>query len=372
MAEVDDDGRVYLPAAVRKKIAEGERAFTAQFDPNAQQPTQQAEAPKAQVDVPTVQHEPQPTNPDPLETEPEPQSEPQPQPEPTPPPQAADQQERRLRTLQGRMRADAERHNAQMVEMQRQLSEAMGQITQLTTKLLTGETPSKTPDKKTLTGQQLRSITSKEREDYGDAFIDMVARAAEEVAEQLVTARVGEVQATTADLGTRLANTTKQLNLTKEQRRNKWLDDNVPGWQVQDEDPGFMDWLQEEDAFSGVQRVLILKNAMDQENFARIKTIFDGYARETGAIAPQPSPRPTATGTGRVNLAAQVLPNGGNGRVDAISSDPEAPPTADEIAKYFDRKLRRPKSLTEAEITRMERRMANALAAGTVQPRYRV
>jgi hypothetical protein len=220
----------------------------------------------------------------------------------------------------------------------------------------------------------LASITDKEREDYGAELIELVARAAQEIADQTVAERLGELQPQVQALSGRLESREEAEKRERTARFNSWMDAHVQGWRRQDDDPLFSDWLQLDDPFSGVRRMQILANAMHQEDYNRVKMIFEGYVKEQVATTvPTPNPKPAASGNGQIRMETLAAPNGGRGRTDVItpSDAPEVPPTPAEIKRYYDRKIRNPKSLSEAEIAQMEGRIARALAAGTIvaQPR---
>lgn len=364
-----DDGRITLPPAVRKKITEGQQAFDAQFQPPSATPPEAVSSPAdPPQDQPPTEETPVT---DPNEQPPigDPPSE-----EPSQEGSLADFQarllhaEHRFNSLQGRYRTDMERQARQLADVQRQLNESMAQVTALTAKL-SANNPENEPQNKNLTRRRnFARITDAERAEFGEGFFDMLARANEDIIEQEVAARLGQLPDAVKNLATRLDQSDHRYSLTKQERREQWLDGNVAGWREQDADPGFMQWLQQEDAFSGVPRIGILSHAMERDDYTRIKLIFEGYAQELGAIAPTVPPRPSATSNGQARLKAQAMPNGGGGRVDAIVPNaPEAPPTPEEIAAYYARKTRNRKSLTEAEITHMEGRIARGLAAGTIR-----
>ncbi len=375
----DDDGNVQLPAAVRARIAEGQRLFKAQHEAPPPPQTQEVSPPPG---TPQVVQEPQPTNPSPVYN---------PTPE-VPPPQANAEErhqpreeenslaalqrqlqrsEQANRTLQGRMREQLSQRDKQIADLQAAINNATQQMAELTARVLAnGNTNGGAVNNGLTNRQRFDKVTDAERKDYGDDFLDMVGRVAQEIVDQRMATVVGPIQTKYDALGNEIQQTQKTLKVSKDDRRNRWLDSNVPGWRQIDIDPGFADWLEDEDVNSGFPRKVILAKAVDDENFNRIKSIFEGYATELGVIAPPPPPR---TQQGRARLEAQAMPNGGNGRVDAIVPDaPEAPPTPEEITAYFHRKIHHPRSLTEAEITRFEGRLRNGLATGTIRGQPRV
>jgi hypothetical protein len=143
------------------------------------------------------------------------------------------------------------------------------------------------------------------------------------------------------------------------------MDGNVSGWREQDEDPEFSSWLKQKDQFSGMVRMKILHDALETEDYPRVKLIYEGYATERQAIAPQrrasTAAAATAAANGRTTLGRMAAPNGGrSSRPPATNlNNPEAVPlTPAEISAYYTRKIRFPKSLTTAEIDLMEKRIA--------------
>jgi hypothetical protein len=377
---VRDDGSVILPAAVKAKIKAGNDALATLTNAPEQLPPPVQPPPQPVQQVVEAKGEDQPTHPTPAylrTTEPVvPQQDQQSADTPVPTDEASQLQEQlrlaeqRLRTMDGRRQAEVRRANEQTQTLQNQVNTLTAQIAELTNKIMSNSHDTGS-GKKVLTGpRSLSSITQKEVEDYGPAFVDMVARAAEEVAQGIVAERMAQIQTRTEEISSRLDTSDRAAHLTKEQRRNKWLDANVPGWQAINESQDFVDWLWQEDTYSGIERMSILKRAMDGENFDRIKSIFEGFVKELGVTTPSRVP---VGATQTVNPKTLVVPkNGGGGRVDAIVPNaPEPPLTGAEVDAYFARKIRNPKSLSEDEITRMEARIKRCLANGNYigQPR---
>lgn len=384
----DSEGNVHIPAAVRARIAEGQRLFKAQAEGSLpQQPTPQpvaSPAPVAPPGTPTAQQEPQPTHPSPPMVPLNPEGSPpiaaqgETHHEEHPEDALASLQrqlqvaEQRNRTLQGRMRQEVGARDGQINELRSSVQTLTTQMAELTARLLSGGQPVSSAENIPLTTRgRVGNITEAERNDYGEPFFDMIGRVAQEIADRRIAEQMASVSAKYDALGERVNQTQSGLKLSKDERRNRWLDVNLNGWRDIDNDPGFMDWLNQEDVNSGFPRMAILRKAIDDDNYDRIKSIFNGYVQELGVIAPPPPPR--TAGNGRARLEAQAMPNGGGGRVDAIVPDAhEAPPTPDEISAYFHRKIHHPRSLTEAEITRFEGRMRTGLANGTIRGQQRI
>jgi hypothetical protein len=105
------------------------------------------------------------------------------------------------------------------------------------------------------------------------------------------------------------------------------LDTNVKTWREVNVSSGFLDWLQQEDGFSGENRHELLKRAFERNETARVQRFFTAYLAEStsgGEPAKAGSPR----ATDRPNAPSVVTPSAlvapGRGRAAPVAGAPEA------------------------------------------------
>jgi hypothetical protein len=299
---------------------------------------------------------PQPPNPEPPAQDPPPVNPPAQDPPPPAPPQQPDltaevsRLTQAFETLKGK-------YNSELGPLQTQLRAAHAEIERLKKEQEKKLTPPPEPAT-TLTADEIR--------DVGPDLVEVIGKKAREIADGLVSAKMAELQDKIDALGGMVDNIGKEAKTTARDRFERYMDTNVANWRTQDINPEFIGWLQEEDAFSGVQRLAILRTAMAQEQFARVKTIFEGYVAEKAAVAQAGKDKRPALDT----LAA---PNGNRGRTAAINPD-NAPvaPTGDEVRAFY-RKLANPNhGMPEAEVKAFKSRIHAAVAAGKLMTQPRI
>jgi hypothetical protein len=113
-------------------------------------------------------------------------------------------------------------------------------------------------------------ITPQERADYGDEFLNVVAKQAR----ASTAAEVQQLQAGMNEL---------HQAVQREQRRHMTaqLDKHHPEWRGQNKEPGFLQWLHGRDPFSGTTRQALLDQAWQSGAADRVLNIFQAYRKES-------------------------------------------------------------------------------------------
>jgi len=177
-------------------------------------------------------------------------------------------------------------------------------------------------------------ITAKEREDYGDEFLNVVAKTAK--------------AASAADLHQlqQGMNEVKQtLHATQRQQMARLLDERLPEWRAINTDPAFLSWLETKDAFSGRTRSELLQQAWASGAGERVLAIFQSY-------------RAGSPGPGRPGAARQAGGAGGRGGKRVI--------LAKEITQFHDDVRRGRYVGREKEKEAFDREMIEAAAEGRI------
>lgn len=375
MAEKPGTSEIMIPREVQKKIAEG----------RALQERLAAEVRGEPILAPAVQQEPPPVV---VVGDPPPEPQQAALPQDPPPvivegeeaqPDATDSEFTRLehayRSLQGRYNNEVERARSVVEEQAARMVALQQQLLDLTARV----TENSTAEKKVLTPSRDENIlTDDEVRDYTPQFFDMMRRVIRSEIGEAVDSRVAAITPRVDKLADRISDHDASAERARWARFDAYMDANVSGWREQDADPDFSGWLKQVDAFSGVERMKILHDAIHSEQMARVKLIYEGYASERQAISPPrrasaAAAAPAAAANGRDKLSRMAAPNGGRSSrpaPPATAGNLEAVPlTEAEIAAYYSRKIRFPKSLTPAEIDLMERRIAfTANMAATSTP----
>lgn len=270
-----------------------------------------------------------------------------------------------FRTLQGKYNSETARLNGQLRELQTKLDAAATKIIELTT---SSETP---PKNNPLTGgADYGKVTDEEVEEFGPKLIGLVERRAQEIAAGLVSAKVAELQTKLDKLGSSVEGLDEARHLTEADRRNAYLDQHMPGWREIDNDPLFLEWLDDEDAFTGFSRRDVLARAMRLNDYARIVLIFEGYSKEQQALSAHTRPNGKAP-----KVRADTLAAPSSGR--ATPRQPTAPATPEtftsqQVRDFYNKRATNRTGMTEVEIADMEKRIHEAAQSNRIVSNRRV
>jgi hypothetical protein len=236
-----------------------------------------------------------PNNPNPAENQPAPAAaEPA---APTPEPQAMDW-EQRYRTLQGMF-------NAQVPKLQAELRTANQQVAELRQALEQRTAAPKAPSSPLL--------TDKDVEDFGQDTIDVMRRAARQEATEQFSGIIENLQKQIATLQTtvvpKVAQFEQAATVSREEKFMRDLDTLSPTWRQLNNDPAFLDWLDEVDPFTGTIRQKLLDTAVQAADAHRAATFFTAFAAAKPAVVPTPTPQPGVS----PELEALVTPGKGRG-----------------------------------------------------------
>jgi hypothetical protein len=198
--------------------------------------------------------------------------------------------------------------NAPLHKQNKELADRIGALEQL----LEGSRQQQAPPQ---AASQAKLITSQEEEDFGPEMIDVIRRAAKEVASPL--------QAEIEQLRNQVGNTTATITRSTRQSMLNTLGEQIPEWKEINVAPEFHSWLALPDPFSGVTRKSLLQAAYDKNETSRVLAFFNGFVSELAATAPaeaSQTPVPTERNSpskptlqqlaapGRARTAASVTP----------------------------------------------------------------
>jgi hypothetical protein len=185
-------------------------------------------------------------------------------------------------------------------------------------------------------------LTEQEVADYGPEFIDVVRRAATEIAAPLQA----EIQRLRSEMGT-VQQETGNAFLT---RMHATIGGLVPDWQEINRDQRFMDWVKLPEVYSGVIRQQLMQDAWNNGDALRVAAFFQAFLQEAAAVDPQrgtrpqppppmmvPAREPGAPGTvplaTRLSLDQLAAP----GRAHSGTQQPASKPvyTAQDITRFY-------------------------------------
>lgn len=208
--------------------------------------------------------------------------------------------EKRYKSLQGMFNAEVPRLQAQMKELQSQLSAERAKA--------------EAADRvKAYQPEQL--VTDKDVEAFGSDLIDVIDRKAREVASNMVGTKMIELEAENQTLREQLSGVSERQVSNDRRAFFGELERLVPDYEAVNVDPGFLGWLAEIDSLSGLSRQEYLNNAYGTFDVQRTAALFNTYKQ---LMAPAPSrtanklERQVAPGTSKVSSST---PANGSDRI---------------------------------------------------------
>jgi hypothetical protein len=206
----------------------------------------------------------------------------------------------------------------------------------------------------------LSTVTAKEREEFGEELVQLMARIAKANSGQEVRLLQAEVN--------RLKGSVQQtVQIGSETRMEKvWnmLDAWRNDWRVINDSQQFLDWLQNIDIMSGRPRQEGLTAAFESGDGTRVTGIFKRFVEEDSSFRPTAQPTPPAAQVDQATLVApspprggsEVAPNGSSGRIFSEQ----------EISDFYSRVQRG--RITPEEKASTEKEIMAAVAANRVRP----
>lgn len=134
-------------------------------------------------------------------------------------------------------------------------------------------------------------ITDEERAQFGPDLIDVIERAAAAKILPQVDAQIAPVR-TAQDAAAQTASQAQHdVAVSEREKTLAALEKAVPNWIQQNEDEGFLQWLNENDAYAGVPRGRLLTDAFQANDANRVIALFKGFQTENAVVTPSdPTP----------------------------------------------------------------------------------
>lgn len=260
-----------LPKAVRDQVKQAEKLAKEIYDEDGK------------LKNPAAEPEPEPTP----EPAPEPQAQ-EPAKEPAQEPAKPVDYEHKFKVLQGKYNAEVPRLQKSLTraeDQNRELSQRMLNLEGMLASLSAVKEPAKEPAK-----PSLPEITDDERAQFGDDLIDLIERTSLRATLPEVEKRVHKVSERVTQVGEKVAHNETSVAESKRQQVFKDLATAVPNWAEQNENPDFLDWLDQEEGMSGYTRGHFLTEAMKRNDGPTVIKYFKGFQGENAADTAEPAP----------------------------------------------------------------------------------
>jgi hypothetical protein len=364
--EVEARRLAHLPQDIASRIRAGQQMVSEFYGPDGQMlsPDQIEQNRVAKLDGAQGG---KPQEEQPSEGGPAPQEEQPPPQQPAPQEGAEEPWEQRYKSLQGlfnKMAGEQQRRDDEVSKLREQLEKV--------------QTP---PESVTApVTADLAPLTDQERASVGDD--ELLEYAARHTFQKLLP-RIKQLEDKIAGLEGGMKPIQQQVQHVQNETLFSQLDRRLPEWRQQNQDPKFIQWLNEIDPFSRIQRHLVLKQGVDAGDTDRVLTVFNTFKAETGtktqtgasaakpngADNPQGTGKPNGTTSSRVPLDTLVHP----GRVRsagtiATQNATDEPPTVTraELMQFRNDRARGVFRNNPDKLAEWEDYFNKAIAAGTV------
>lgn len=339
-----EDADVKLPAAIRAAAARSAQIHAQAYEQEqqpGQQPGQQEQQPGQQEQATNAKEEVKP------EASPEvgtPSASPQ-----SDAKAGADDFQHRYNSLKGRY--------DKQEDMIRQLTSRIGQLESLLARAEKAQQPAQqpTPD------LQFKGISNEDREAYGDDFLDVAARAAQEKLNPEIAALKRQVAELSGKVGTVAERTEQQVM----QDMYGYLDQKLPDWRALNRNPKFLAWANLPDAYSGAIRISMMRDAYSKGDAQRVLRFFTGFLADEAATDPASANKPE-TPTGKVSLEQFAAPGRAKAPAATVTPGEKETITRAQISQFYRDVNRGVYKGNEAEKNRLEQEIFKAEAEGRV------
>lgn len=164
--------------------------------------------------------------------------------------------------------------------------------------------------------EQFTSLSAEDRDAYGDEFLDVAARAAQEKLYPEISRLKKQVEELTGKFG-------QTAKLTKEQTQQhmySMMDTDLPNWRELNRSPDFLAWANLPDPFSGDIRINMMRNAFELGDGPRVLRFFKGFLADEAALEPVKQLQPEMPKNGKVPLGSFAAP--GRAKAPAAQTPP--------------------------------------------------
>jgi hypothetical protein len=186
-------------------------------------------------------------------------------------PAAGETWERRFKGLQGRYDRDVRQTREALAQMSDQIVRLQNENASLRPVAAAAATAQPPPP--------ASLISDQERQEYGEEFIDVSRRIAQEVAAPLVN----EITSLRSQLGM-VQQETGNSFMT---RMNEGIGSVVKNWREINQHPRFIEWAKLPDVFSGAIRQQLMQDAWNAGDTRRVAAFFQAFLAEEATVDPQ-------------------------------------------------------------------------------------
>lgn len=194
----------------------------------------------------------------------------------------------KYKVLQGKYNAEVPRLKRQNDKLEADNAELKQRLLNLEGMIAAMQTRDAEPPKPK--DDPLPVISDDERAQFGDDLIDLMERVAKRATLPEIEAHLKPLEGRVKQVGEKVAHTETSVAESKRQQVFDRLASAVPDWVQQNEDPKFLEWLDQEEGMSGKTRGHFLTEAMKSNDAGKVIRYFTGFRSENAADTSDPAP----------------------------------------------------------------------------------
>lgn len=205
-------------------------------------------------------------------------------------PQPEKDPDHKYKVLQGKYNAEVPRLQSELRESKELVQELRQRVNN--TESLLAVMQAAPPDPAPAPAPAPSGITDEERAQFGPDLIDVIERAAAAKIMPQVESQIAPVKTSVEQVSQSAGQAAEQQARSDREATLAALEAAVPNWVQQNEDQGFLQWLNENDAYAGVPRGQLLTQAFQANDATRVIAFFKGFQQENAVVTPEPAPAP--------------------------------------------------------------------------------
>jgi len=288
----------------------------------------------------------------------------------TPPaePAVPETADHKYKVLQGKYNAEVPRLQAQIRDQNELITEMRQRINNTESLLAAMHTTDPKAKETPAPANTSPGITDEERAQFGPDLIDVIERVAAHRLLPEIDSRFAPLKTSMEKVSQSASQAEKTVAVSKRERTIQALADAVPSWAEQNEDEGFLTWLNEKDVYAGVPRGQLLTQAFTANDANRVIAIFKGFQNENAVVTPSTSTPPVVEPQVRLDeLTAPGTPK--TGTTSAPNESGKRQWSRNDISAFYAKKnefVTRGKPIPE-EFQKLERDLIAAQREGRIR-----
>lgn len=218
--------------------------------------------------------------------------------------------EQKYKVLQGKYNAEVPRLQRQVNDQTATIEDLRRQIntTQLMLTTLNQNRGAASGNQGAAPAAPSKLVKDEEVREFGEDLTDFIRRVAQDSVLPAVEQKLQPVQQQVEQVRTAASQASERVAHNDREQFFATLDSRIEGWRQQNEDEGFLNWLAQPDAYTGVARQELLQQAVQRLDVPRVMAFFMGYRNENAVVTPPSSSAASVQGAPQRTLDSFVAP----------------------------------------------------------------